>query len=72
VSTANAAASLDLVCPDLLTPLEAARYLRIGRTKVYGMLRTGELPSIRVGRLYRIKKPELEAWSTRRRTARDP
>jgi excisionase family DNA binding protein len=38
----------------LLTPLEAATALGIGRSKVYELLRAGVLPSVRIGRCRRI------------------
>ena len=46
----------------LLTPEEAARLLKIGRTKVYGLLARGELPRIRVGSSVRVPRQALEAW----------
>jgi excisionase family DNA binding protein len=38
----------------LLTPVEAATALGIGRSKVYELLRAGALPSVRIGRCRRI------------------
>ncbi len=46
----------------LLKPAEVAEALRIGRSLVYGMLASGELPSIRVGRCVRVSKASLEKW----------
>jgi excisionase family DNA binding protein len=46
----------------LLKPKEVAEVLRIGRSMVYGMLATGELPSIRVGHCIRVQKASLEKW----------
>ena len=46
----------------LLKPREVAEALRIGRSLVYGMLASGELPSIRVGRCIRVPKASLEKW----------
>jgi excisionase family DNA binding protein len=46
----------------LLKPNEVAETLRIGRSKVYSMLATGELPSIRVGHCIRVPKASLEKW----------
>lgn len=46
----------------LLKPTEVADLLRIGRSLVYGMLASGELPSIRVGRCIRIPSESLEQW----------
>ena len=38
----------------LLTAEEAAESLKVGRCKVYDLIRTGELESIKIGRLRRI------------------
>jgi excisionase family DNA binding protein len=38
----------------LLTPMEAADALHIGRTKIYSLIRNGELTSIKIGKLRRI------------------
>jgi len=46
----------------LLKPTEVAEVLRIGRSLVYEMLSTGELPSIRVGRCIRVNKASLDKW----------
>ncbi len=46
----------------LLKPTEVADVLRIGRSLVYGLLATGELPSIRVGRCIRVPAASLERW----------
>ncbi len=40
--------------PLLLTTEEAAQLLSIGRTQVFALLSTGDLESVRVGRLRRI------------------
>jgi excisionase family DNA binding protein len=47
----------------LLTPLEAAVRLGIGRTSLYGLLRSGELPSVTIGRCRRVKPEELVAFA---------
>jgi prophage regulatory protein len=46
----------------LLKPGEVAQTLRIGRSLVYGLLASGELPSIRVGRCIRVPKASLDKW----------
>lgn len=46
----------------LLKPAEAAETLGIGRTRVYEMLGSGELPSIRIGRSIRVPVAALERW----------
>ena len=38
----------------LLTPVEAATVLGIGRSKLYELLRSGRLPSVRIGACRRI------------------
>ena len=48
--------------PPILTVQEAAAYLRIGRTATYEAVRTGAIPSVRLGRLVRIPRDALLAW----------
>lgn len=45
--------------PLLLRPEEAARLLSIGRTKVYALIRSGAIRSVRVGGLRRIPSTAL-------------
>jgi excisionase family DNA binding protein len=49
----------------LLKADEAAKLLSLGRSKVFLMVATGELPSVRVGRAVRIPRAELEEWVRR-------
>ncbi len=44
----------------VLTVEEAAHLLRIGRSAAYAAVRTGEIPSVRVGRTLRIPRYGLE------------
>jgi excisionase family DNA binding protein len=46
----------------LLKPAEVAETLRVGRSLVYEMFSTGELPSIRVGRCIRVPRVALDRW----------
>ena len=46
----------------LLTVEEAARRLGIGRSLAWALVRKGELPSVRLGRLVRIPARGLEDW----------
>jgi excisionase family DNA binding protein len=48
--------------PLLLRPVEAARLLGIGRSKLFDMLARDELPLIRIGRCVRIPRRELARW----------
>jgi excisionase family DNA binding protein len=43
----------------LLRPEETARLLGISRSNAYGMLASGELPSIRLGRSIRVPRDAL-------------
>lgn len=47
--------------PMLVTVEEAAGMLRIGRTKVYELIATGQLRSIRIGAARRVPVGALEA-----------
>lgn len=46
----------------LLSPEEAARVLRIGRTTVYALMRSGELRPVHIGRSCRIPRAEVERY----------
>jgi len=46
--------------PEFLTPEEYAAAARIGMTKAYELLRDNRIPSLRVGRAYRIPKTVLQ------------
>jgi excisionase family DNA binding protein len=47
---------------ELLTPTEAARRLSLGRTRLYELLGSGEIPSVRVGKLRRIPARAVRAY----------
>ncbi len=46
----------------LLTPEEAARVLSIGRSKVYELIRTGALESVRIGGSRRVPVTAIERF----------
>ncbi len=46
----------------LLRIPEVAETLGMGRTKIYEMIATGELPTIRIGRAVRISVTTLQKW----------
>lgn len=46
----------------LLTPEEAATALRIGRTKIYALMKAGELQPVHIGRSCRLARAELERF----------
>src|SRR5215212_8775514 len=45
----------------LLTPEEAAAYLRVTPQTVYRLVRAGKLPGVKVGHLWRLRRVDLEA-----------
>jgi excisionase family DNA binding protein len=46
----------------LLTVVEVAAVLRVSNMTVYRLIKAGELPALRVGKNYRIREDELEAF----------
>lgn len=59
--------SVSAAAPGLLKPEEAAAELRIGRTRVYGLISTGELGSVKIGRSRRIPRAALAEYIDRLR-----
>lgn len=45
--------------PDILTVKEVREILFIGRDKAYRLLKSGELPAVKVGRDWRVSKKTL-------------
>lgn len=46
---------------------ELVQWLGLGRTKTYELLRSGELPSYKFGRVRRIRHSDVEVWLERHR-----
>ena len=46
----------------LVTPEEAARLLRVGRTTVYALMKRGHLRPVHIGRSCRLPRAELERY----------
>jgi putative molybdopterin biosynthesis protein len=63
----NAAGEVSAVDQEslLLRVNEVAVLLRVGRWTVYELIRRGELPALRIGRLVRVPRHGLEAWVRR-------
>lgn len=55
---------------DLLTPTEVLGCLRVNVRTVYRLMRTGDLPAVRVGRQWRVRRSDLDSWL--RRQAPEP
>ena len=65
-SPATQSVALDPQRPrTMLTVEEAAAELGIGRTTAYALVKSGELPSVKVGRLRRIPLTEIHAYTAR-------
>jgi excisionase family DNA binding protein len=54
----------------LLTVPEAGREARVGRTTMYNQISSGNLVAVKVGRLTRIRRSDLEDWMRRLGTYR--
>ena len=46
----------------LLTAAEVADQLRVSTMTIYRLIRSGELPAVRVGRNYRVRDEDLTAY----------
>lgn len=55
--------------PVVYSPAEVATVLGISRGKVYDLFATGELASVKVGRLRRVRAEALAAYLDRLETA---
>jgi excisionase family DNA binding protein len=55
----------------LMSPPDLQAWLGCGRTKIYELLQSGEIPSYRIGRLVRVRKEDVELFLERSRYDRD-
>lgn len=51
---------------DILTIEEVAKYLRVSERTVYDWAQKGEIPSGKIGTVWRFKKAEIEKWVNER------
>lgn len=49
---------------EFLTPAEVMEELGIGRNTFYRLVNSGELPAFHIGKLWRVKRSELEKWKS--------
>ena len=52
--------------PDVVRPQQLEDMLQIGRTKIYGLLRTKEIPNKRIGANYFIRKDAVIAYKEKK------
>ncbi len=53
---------------EILTAEEVAAYIKMPVSSVYAKARRGEIPAIRIGRLYRFRKAGIDRWLDRQMT----
>jgi excisionase family DNA binding protein len=51
-----------------LTTEEVLAYLKVTSRTIYRLIRIGELPAVRIGRQWRIRRTDLDNWLNRRRS----
>jgi len=52
--------------PEVMTVLQAAKYLQISPRRMYELAQRGEVPVTKIGKLWRFTRPELLAWLANR------
>jgi excisionase family DNA binding protein len=55
----------------LLTPEELADYLKCSRTYAYQILARGEIPSLKLGKLRRIRRQDADLYLEQKLTSGD-
>ena len=48
--------------PGFMTVMEVAKVMRVSKMTVYRLVHSGEIPSVRLGRSFRIAKKDVEAY----------
>jgi excisionase family DNA binding protein len=56
----------EIVPREIMTPEQLAQYLGLGRTFTYKLISSGETTSLKIGRLRRIRRVDVERWLERR------
>lgn len=54
--------------PSFLTTEEVLGYLNVNPRTIYRLIRSGELPAIRIGRQWRFRRSDLSDWIERQRS----
>jgi len=50
------------VAEELLIVEQVQELLKVGRTFAYSLVKSGDLPSYRVGRLLRVRRRDVDRW----------
>lgn len=53
---------MDIAFKEMLTPDDVKQRLFVGKSKVYEILRSGKLKSLRIGRQYRVSESALQDY----------
>jgi excisionase family DNA binding protein len=53
---------------ELMTPDEAASYLRVTKKTIYRLAQLGRIPATKVGQQWRFRKAEIDEWLNRNST----
>ena len=51
-----------------LTTEEVLEYLQVNLRTIYRLIKAGKIPAVRVGRQYRFRKRDIDAWLESQRT----
>jgi len=54
--------------PAFLTMDEVLGYLRVTSRTIYRLIKAGDLPAVRIGRQWRFRQSDLDAWLSRQQT----
>ena len=52
-----------------LTTEEVLSCLKVNPRTIYRLIKSGELPAVRIGRQWRFRRSDLDTWIERQRTA---
>jgi excisionase family DNA binding protein len=58
----------DQARPRLLTPAEVADMLRVSTMTVYRLIKSGELRALQIGKSYRLREDDVDAYLASRYT----
>ena len=60
--TMNETQTSERTTNEVMTPAQAADYLQVSEASVRSMLRRGALPGRKMGRLWRLRRADLESY----------